>query len=214
MAEIIHEHFSTQPSRHPRFRPRRLHRRGLCGARQPQTPADHRRGARRPAHDHHRSGQLARRRAWPAGPRAHGAHEGARRALQHRNRQRSHPHRGFLEAPVRAERRLRQLHLRCADHRHRRVRQVSGHSVGGKVPRQGRFGLRDLRRILLQGPSRRGGRRRQHRGRRSAVSIQSRQPRHRGASPRQVPRGEDPAGPPVRAREDRQGAHRLESHRR
>ena len=42
----------------------------------------------------------------------------------------------FSKRPFTLQRRLRQLHLRCADHRHRRFRQVSGHSVGGEVPRQ------------------------------------------------------------------------------
>ena len=120
----------------------------------------------------------------------------------------------FSQAAVRAERRLRQLHLRCADHRHRRVRQVSGPAVGGEVPRQGRVGLRHLRRVFLQRPARRGRRRRQHRGRRSALSVEHREPRHPRSPARQVARGEDPAGPAVRAREGRQGAHRLESHGR
>ena len=176
--------------------------------------ADHRHRARGSAHDHHRGRQLARRCARPAGPGAHGAHEGARRTLQHRDRQRPHPHRGLLEAPVHAERRLRQLHLRCADHRHRRLGQVSRHSLRREVSRPRRFRLRHLRWLLLQGTSRRGRRRRQHRRGRGALSIQSRQPRDGRASARQVSRGKDPAGPAVRAGKDRQGAHRLESHRR
>ena len=51
-----------------------------------------------------------------------------------------------------------------------------------------RFGLRHLRRVLLQGAGRRGGRRRQHRGRGGAVPLEHRRQRHRGAPARQVPR--------------------------
>jgi NADPH-dependent 2,4-dienoyl-CoA reductase/sulfur reductase-like enzyme len=58
----------------------------------------------------------------------------------------------------------------------------------------------------------RGDRRRQHGGRGSAVPRQHRQPCHGGASPRQVPRREDPAGQAVREGEGRQGHHQMGPH--
>ena len=49
------------------------------------------------------------------------------------------------------------------------------------------------------------GRRRQHRGRGSALPLQHREARDRGPSPRQVPRREDPAGQALRQAERGQG---------
>ena len=49
-----------------------------------------------------------------------------------------------------------------------------GLPVGAGVHGQGRVRLRDLRRLLLQGAGRRRGRRRQHRGRGSAVPVEHR----------------------------------------
>ena len=46
-----------------------------------------------------------------------------------------------------------------------------GPALGAAVSRPRRFRLRHLRRLLLSRPARRGGRRRQHRGRGSAVSV-------------------------------------------
>ena len=75
--------------------------------------------------------------------------------------------------------------------------QVSRPAFGGAIPRPRRLGLRHLRRLLLPRPARRGGRRRQHRGRGSAVPVAHRAARHARAPPRQAARGEDPAGSAV-----------------
>ena len=81
-----------------------------------------------------------------------------------------------------------------------------------------RLGLRHLRRLLLPRQERDRGRRRQHRGRGGALSRQYREPGHARASPRRVPRREDPAGAPVRQSEDRRDvehrARRGARHRR
>ena len=79
---------------------------------------------------------------------------------------------------------------------------------------QGRLRLRHLRRLLLQGPGRVRGRRRQHRGRGGALPLQHRAPRDGDPSPRQVPLREDPAGQALREGEGRQGRDRLEPHAR
>ena len=163
---------------HPRFRPGRLHRRGVRRARQPQAGADHRPRPGRPADDHHRRRQLARRRRRRAGPGADGALPEARRALRHRNRVRPDPHGRAGRAAVRARGRHRHLHLRRADHRHRRLGALPRPALGAEIHGQGRVGLRHLRRLLLQGPGRGRGRRRQHRGRGSAVPRQHRAPGH------------------------------------
>ena len=89
-------------------------------------------------------------------------------------------------------RRHRRIHLRRADHRDRRIGALSRAAFRAGFHGQGRFRLRDLRRLFLQGTGRRRRRRRQHRGRRSAVSVQHRAPGHRGSPPRQVPRRGDP----------------------
>ena len=59
------------------------------------------------------------------------------------------------EKPVAADRRFRRVHLRRADHRHRRVGEVPRPALGAGVHGQGRVGLRDLRRLLLPQPGRR-----------------------------------------------------------
>ena len=58
------------------------------------------------------------------------------------------------ERPHPAHRRQRRVHVRRADHRHRRVGALPRPAVGAGVHGQGRLGLRDLRRILLQGAGR------------------------------------------------------------
>ena len=76
----------------------------VYAAGQPQTRADHRRRARRPAHDHHRGATIgpgdAHGLLGPALMERMKAHAGASRE----DRQRSHPHGGFLEAAVHADR--------------------------------------------------------------------------------------------------------------
>ncbi len=173
-----HEHHTPQ-THHSRFRPRRLLRRGVRRARQPLPRRHHRHAAGRPADDHHRSRQLAGRRRRRAGPRADGPLPAPRRALQDRNHLRPDPHRQADRKALHPDRRFRHLHLRCADHRHRRLGHVPRPAVRAGLHGQGRVGLRHLRRLLLQEPGCRRHRRRQHRGRGSAVSRQHRPPRHR-----------------------------------
>ena len=60
------------------------------------------------------------------------------------------------------------------DPRHRRAGALARHAVGGKVQGLWRLGLRHLRRLLLSRQGGRRGRRRQHRGRGSAVPHQLR----------------------------------------
>ena len=106
------------------------------------------------------------------------------------------------------------VHLRCPDHRDRSLRQVPWLALGGDFPRQGRLGVRHVRRLLLSRQARGGGGRRQYGGRRGAVSREHRIARHAGASPRQAARGEDIARSAVLARERGPRRYRLEPHGR
>ena len=185
-------------------------RRRLRRPRQPQAGPDHRPAAGRPADDHHRSGQLAGRRRRRAGPRADGALPAARRTLQHRDHLRPDPHRQAERKALHPDRRLRHLHLRRADHRHRRIGHVSRPAVRTGLHGPRRIRLRHLRRLLLQEPGRGRDRRRQYRRRGSAVPGQHRQARHPGAPPRHLQGGEDhgrpPDGPKVKRRQDHAAA--------
>ena len=108
--------------------------------------------------------------------------------------------------PFRLARRLRRhLHVRRPGHRHGRTGALARPAVRGEVQGLRRFGLRDLRRLLLQGQARGGDRRRQYRGRGSAVPDQLRREGHDRAPARQFPRREDHAGPPVQESQDRGG---------
>ena len=60
---------------------------------------------------------------------------------------------------------------RCADHRDRRQGALARHPDGGDLSRLRRFGLRHLRRIFLSRQRRARRRRRQYRGRGSALSY-------------------------------------------
>ena len=97
----------------------------------------------------------------------------------------------------------RRLSRRRADHCDRRAGALARSAVGAEVQGLRRVGLRDLRRLLLpqQGSGR--DRRRQYRGRGSAVPHQFRLQGHRGAPARLVPVGKDPAGPAVQESQDR-----------
>jgi len=95
-----------------------------------------------------------------------------RRTLQDRDRPRSHPQRRSQGTAIQTHRRLRRVHLRCAHHRHRRLRQVSRHPVGREIPRQGCIRLRHLRRASSTEPKSRRGGRWQHRRGRGAVPVQ------------------------------------------
>ncbi len=90
-----------------------------------------------------------------------------------------------------------------ADHRHRRAGALARSAVGAEVQGLWRVGLRHLRRLLLPQQGSRGDRRRQHRGRGSAVPHQFRLQGHGRAPARQFPLGKDPAGPAVQESKDR-----------
>ena len=77
-----------------------------------------------------------------------------------------------------------------------------GLAVRAEIQGLRRLGLRHLRRLLLSRQGRAGDRRRQYRGRGGAVPHQLRLQGDGGASARQFPRGEDPAGPAVQESED------------
>ena len=80
-----------------------------------------------------------------------------------------------------------------------------GTAVGREIQGLWRLGLRDLRRLLLSRQGSHGGRRRQHRGRGSAVPHQFRLAGDHRASPRSFPRRAHPAGAPVQAPQDQGG---------
>ena len=134
---------------------------------------------------------------WPATPkacraRADGAHAAACRALRHRAHQRPRRPRGPHEAAVPADRRQGRVHLRRADHRDRRVGEIPRHAVRAGVQGQGRVGVRDLRRLLLQGQDVAvigGG----NTAVEEALYLSNiAQARNGRPSPRQVPRRSDP----------------------
>ena len=119
---------------------------------------------------------------------------------------RPHQHGRLQPAPVHPHGRQRHLHLRRAHHRHRRLRQVPGPALGDGLHGPRRFGLRHLRRLLLPRPGLLRDRRRQHRSRRGAVSVEHRQQGLPGAPPRQVQGRADPgrqADGESRRRQDR-----------
>ena len=93
----------------------------------------------------------------------------------------------------------------AADHRDRRTGALARSAVRAEVQGLRRVGLRHLRRLLLpqQGSGR--DRRRQYRGRGSAVPHQFRLQGDRRAPARRVPRREDLAGPAVQESQDRGG---------
>ena len=80
-----------------------------------------------------------------------------------------------------------------------------GLAVGREIQGLWRFGLRDLRRVLLSRQGSHRGRRRQHRGRGSAVPHQLCLAGDGRASPRSFPRRAHSAGPPVQASQDQGG---------
>ena len=125
-------------------------------------------------------------------------------ACRHQDRHR-HRHQGRARAAaVPPDLRFRRrLSRRRADHRHRRAGALARSAVGAEVQGLWRVGLRHLRRLLLPQQGSGGDRRRQYRGRGSAVPHQFRLQGHGRAPARFIPRREDPAGPAVQASQDR-----------
>jgi thioredoxin reductase (NADPH) len=91
-------------------------------------------------------------------------------------------------------RRQRRVHLRCLDHRHRRVGPIFGLALRGDVSRQGCVRLRHLRRVFLSRQGGGRGGRRQYGGRRSLVPCQHCLACHAGASARTNCVRENPSG--------------------
>ena len=129
-------------------------------------------------------------------------------------RERSHQQSRPVAAAVPSRRRQRQVHVRCARHRNRRDCEIPRAAIRAALSRPRRLRVRDVRRLLLQEPEGRSGRRRQHRGRRSAVPVEHRIARHARAPARHAARGKDPAGSPVREAARRQGRPGVEPQRR
>ena len=148
---------------------------------------------------------------WPADAMGVQGPELMERFLKHAERFKTeiifdHIHTAKLEGDAdHGHRRPGHLHLRCADHRDRRLGDVPRARLGAEVHGQGRIGLRDVRRLLLQGTGRRGRRRRQYGRGGSAVPHQHREARRRRPPPRQVPRRSDPRRQAARQGEGRQG---------
>jgi thioredoxin reductase (NADPH) len=90
-----------------------------------------------PIDDHHRRRQLAGRRRRRAGPRPDGALREACRALPDRDHLRPHPHRAADRKADPPDRRFRRIHLRRADHRHRRLGPVPGPAFRRKFSGKG-----------------------------------------------------------------------------
>ncbi len=111
---------------------------------------------------------------------------------------------GPAKAPVPPRRRVgRRLHVRCAHHLHGSAGALARHPLGGSLQGPRRVGVRDLRRVLLQGQGGDRRRRRQYRGRGGDLPHEFCQPRHGRAPARPFPRREDPAGSPVQEPQDR-----------
>ena len=94
-------------SHHSGKRPGRRHRRHLCRARHAGACADRGPAAGRPAHHHHRSGELSRLRRGHSGPLADGADAGAGRACRHAHGAGHDRERRSGATPVHADRRFR-----------------------------------------------------------------------------------------------------------
>ena len=131
--------------------------------------------ARRPAHHHHRRGKLSGLRRRHPGPVADGADgEAGARMSAPRSSPISSPSSSWPAAVPPDLRQRRRLSRRNRHSRHRRAGALARHALGRKVQGLWRLGLRDLRRLLLSRQGGDRGRRRQHRGRGSAVPHQLR----------------------------------------
>ena len=196
----------SRQGRHYRFRPGRLHRRDLCRPRDAGADPDPGHPAWRPAHHHHRRGELPRLCRRDPGSVADGADGEAGGPCRHQDRHRSRHQARTRAAAVPAD--LRQRRRLSGGDRHpchRRAGALARHAFGREIQGFWRIGLRDLRRIFLSRQGGRRGRRRQHRGRGSAVPDQFRLAGDHRASPRSFPRRAHPAGPPVQASQDQGG---------
>ena len=155
-------HGRTSKSPDHRQRPRRVHRRHLRLARQPQAGALRRHRTGRTADDDHRRREFPGTSRQRERSRPDGADAQAGRAVRRR-----HPHgqrharRPLVASVPRRDRRREGDQGRNADHRHGSHGQIPRSPVRDQIPRAGRQRLRHVRRIFLPQKGRgRGGRRR------------------------------------------------------
>ena len=160
-------------ARHHRLRPRRLHRRDLCRARDAAAAAAVRLRARRPADDHHRRRELSRLRRADPGAVADGADARPGRACRRAAGERAC--RGARSVGAAVSRQMRQRARRARRRRDhsgdRRQGEMAGLAERGGAEGLRRLGLRDLRRLLLPRQEGARRRRRQFGGRGGAVSL-------------------------------------------
>ena len=109
----------------------------------------------------------------------------------------------FSERPFRVWVDRRRVPRARRDRRHGRQRALARARVRAAHPGPRRLGLRDLRRLVLQGQADRRRRRRRHRLRGGAVPDALRHEGHARQPPRRVPRVADHGQPRAREREDR-----------
>ena len=148
------ERTDSRPSSHSGLGPGRVYGGRLRGPRQPRAGAGDRGRGRRSDDHHHRRRQLARGRRWRAGAGADGADAPPCGTVRHQARPRSRRRRRPLEPTPPPVRRFRDLSLRRADHRHRRIGEVSRARLRGSL--QGTRGSRPAPRATVSstGPSR------------------------------------------------------------
>ena len=96
--------------------------------------------------------------------------------------------------------RLRTVHLRRFDHRHRRCSQVPGPALGGEISGPRCLGMCHLRWIFLSRAASGRHRRRQHGRGGGALSVPHHSARDARAPPEQAARRKDPAGSILRSR--------------
>src|SRR5437588_3386345 len=127
-----HEH-QASPIVDSRLRTRRILGRSIRREGEPEAGADYRPRTRWPVDDDHRRRQLASGRRWGAGPGFDDAISKTRRALRDRNHLRPHSYRGAQAPAIPPDRRHGRIHLRRADHRYRRLGEISWHRFGAGV---------------------------------------------------------------------------------
>ena len=187
---------------HHRVGSGRADRRDLRGTRQPRTGRPGGFGTGRATDADQRRRELPGLRGRHPGPRPDGRHARPGRAVRVAPVRRRHRSRRLLRAPVPHLGPWHRVPRPVRDHRHRRLGAVARARERDPTARSWRVGLRDLRRLLLQGPRDRRDRWRRHGPRGGDVPHPL---RHQGApapSARHVPRLEDHGRPRGGPRQD------------
>ena len=188
--------------RHHRVRPGRADRRDLCLAREPRAGGPGRFGTGRATDADQRRRELPGLRGRHPGPRPDGRHARPGRAVRIEDLRRRHRSRGLLPAPVPHLGARHRVPGPGRDHRHRRVGALARSRERDPTARPRRVGLRDVRRVLLQGPRDRGHRWRRHGARGGDLPDAVRDQGAPAPPPRHVPRVQDHGRSRQRARED------------